>query len=71
MTGAFLAVGPCVSCRSSFSFNPSSVPSLTSDDGVRRPVCGECVPLLNAELERQGRAERLTILPGSYEMEQP
>lgn len=65
MAGAVLAVGPCVICGGSFSFNAERVPSLITG-GTRRPVCEPCVPKVNEELDRQGRPERLTILEGSY-----
>ena len=65
----FLAVGPCVICGGTFSFNPEKVPSLVVDD-VRRPICSPCVPNVNAELARLGRPDRVVPLPGAYDMEE-
>jgi hypothetical protein len=69
MAGGLFVLGPCVICGNHFSFNAERVPSLVVQ-GVRQPVCEPCVPAVNGELERLGRTDRLTILPGSYEMEQ-
>ena len=69
MTGGLLAVGPCVVCGGTFSFNAEKVPSVDFA-GARRPVCRDCVPAVNAELERQSRDDRLTILPDSYSIEE-
>lgn len=65
MAGGIIATGPCVICRNVFTFNPETVPSMDYA-GARRPVCRPCVPAVNAELERLGRTDRLTILPTSY-----
>ncbi len=74
MSGSFLAASPCVICRNVFTYNPERVPSmmvgaLAGVEGKREPVCRGCVPEVNAELARLGRTDRLTILPGSYDME--
>lgn len=64
MAGLF-ATGPCIICRTVFTFNAEKVPSMEYA-GAKRPVCEPCVPAVNDELERLGRSDRLTVLPGSY-----
>lgn len=69
MAGGTFVVGPCVICWGTFTFNAETVPSMVVE-GVRRPVCEPCVPEVNAQLERMGRTDRLTILPSSYSIEE-
>lgn len=69
MPGGFLATGICAGCLDVFTFNPETVPSVELA-GTKHAICPDCVPEINAELERQGRTDRLTILPTSYAIEE-
>jgi hypothetical protein len=44
--GYALATGTCYGCGRVFSFNPVRVPSIPID-GVRKPICRECVERAN------------------------
>lgn len=57
--------GPCFACGRLFTFNAERVPSIRIE-GVRRPVCWECMAAANAKREAQGLAPH-PILPGAYE----
>lgn len=41
-------LGTCVACYRPFMFNPHKVPSIRID-GVRQPVCKECVDRCNPQ----------------------
>jgi len=58
-------IGECVICGIMFSFNVHHVPSVVVD-GVREPVCRDCMNRANAILESQGR-EPHWIHPEAYE----
>jgi hypothetical protein len=45
--------GECFSCKKIFSFNPKRVPSYPMN-GVREPVCRECMDLANANRAAKG-----------------
>lgn len=71
--GGYFATGPCCLCRVVFVFNPELVPSIPVDgegrvtpDGVKRPLCRECVDKINAFRESQGERP-VAILAGAYE----
>lgn len=65
MTGYVFVLGHCVSCRKPFAFNPHKVPSLPVD-GVRYPVCRDCIELANPRRKANGLPE-IVPLPGAYE----
>lgn len=46
MPGYVVVVGTCYSCSKTFSFNPVRVPSIPVQ-GVKEPVCKECVDKVN------------------------
>jgi hypothetical protein len=48
-----------------FMFNPNLVPSLRVE-GVRQPICEECVERANPERIKRG-LEPITVLPGAYD----
>lgn len=47
------AVGACLTCKRTFTFNPLTVPSSSALTGEREPVCADCMELIN--LRRQSR----------------
>ena len=49
---------PCINCNQVFGFNPHRVPSIPVN-GVREPVCRECIDTENARRE----ANDLELLP--------
>ena len=49
---------PCANCNQVFGFNPHRVPSIRVN-GVREPVCRECIDNENAHRE----ANALELLP--------
>lgn len=51
--GYAFCVGPCYSCRQTFTFNPMKVPSYPVN-GVRQPVCKNCITLANTIREKKG-----------------
>jgi hypothetical protein len=55
----------CYACQMPFMFNPNLVPSLRVE-GVRQPVCRECVERANPERIKRG-LEPITVLPGAYD----
>ena len=63
--GYFAAVSPCASCGQIFSFHPNKVPSVVVD-GVRRPICHDCVLRANPIRKERGLPE-INILPGAYD----
>ena len=54
MTGYMMVLGPCWSCGRPFSFNADHVPSHRDENGVRQPVCGDCMARVNAIREENG-----------------
>jgi hypothetical protein len=65
MTGWVQAMAPCFGCRKVFTFHPHKVPSITHD-GVRQPICEDCVRRVNPQREANG-LEPIVPLPGAYE----
>ena len=55
----------CFGCKRIFGFNPLRVPSIPIN-GVREPICRDCVERANPERERNGLA-RIEPLPDAYE----
>jgi hypothetical protein len=66
--GFMTAMAPCFGCGRVFGFNPERVPSIRVD-GVRQPVCEDCMERANAQREAQG-LEPHPIMPGAYEAEE-
>lgn len=58
-------IGNCIGCEILFSFNATHVPSILVD-GVREPLCRDCVNRLNIELENRGH-QRIWVHPDAYE----
>ena len=63
-----VVIGECIICGIMFSFNHQHVPSLVVN-GVREPVCRDCMNRANAYLESHGR-EPHWIHPDAYEPEE-
>lgn len=51
-----ICIGTCIGCRQLFGFNPHRVPSVLVE-GVREPVCAECVARVNPLRRARGLAE--------------
>jgi hypothetical protein len=66
--GYMMAIGPCIGCRRTFSFNPLRVPSSSAITGTRAPICADCVERLNPMRIKNGLAP-IVPLPGAYEPE--
>ena len=65
--GYAMAVGSCIGCGRTFSFNPVKVPSITlSIDGNREPICQDCVNLVNPKRIANG-LEPIVPSPDAYD----
>lgn len=51
--GVVYCTGVCFGCKRLFSFNPHRVPSIPIN-GVREPVCRECVDRVNPQRKANG-----------------
>lgn len=67
MTGYLFALGPCIGCGRTFSFNPHKVPSSSAVTGQREPICEACVIRLNGIRVKHGMPP-IAVLPGAYEV---
>jgi len=70
---AYIAFSACFACGKPFGYNPDLVPSIRVNEnnqpdpnGVRKPVCEDCMRLTNIRRERMGLQPHV-ILPGAYE----
>ena len=63
--GYAFVLSPCYACRRLFTYNPVRVPSVVID-GVRQPICQDCVELANPERVERGLPP-IEVLPGAYE----
>lgn len=61
-------IGNCIGCGVLFSFNAHHVPSIPIE-GVREPLCRDCVNRLNRELIDRGR-DPIWVHPDAWEPEQ-
>ena len=64
--GYYLAMGPCIGCGRTFSFNPDKVPSTSAVTGTREPICQGCVDRINPMRVKNG-LQPIVPLPGAYE----
>ena len=64
--GWMYAVGPCWVCGKPFMFNADSVPSMRDENGIRQPVCRECMEQVNRERVTKGLKPH-HILDNAYE----
>ena len=63
--GYAIVLGECYGCGRIFGFSATKVPSIPVD-GVRRPVCEDCVNRVNPTRIANG-LEPIEVLPGAYE----
>jgi hypothetical protein len=68
VTGWVFAVGECACCQELFMFNPDWVPSVPLD-GVRRPICWDCVELVNPVRVANG-LDPIRVHPNAYQVEE-
>jgi hypothetical protein len=61
-------IGNCWGCDILFTFNANHVPSMVVD-GIREPLCRDCMTRLNAKLVDIGR-DPVWIHPDAYEPEE-
>jgi hypothetical protein len=66
--GYMIIFGNCFICQRPFTFNATWVPSITVE-GVKQPVCKDCMTLANHRREEQG-LEPHYIHPEAYEPEE-
>lgn len=64
--GYALMTAPCFTCKTLFCFNPIRVPSVRDGDGVRQPICKDCIDAANAKRKQIG-LEPFPIMDGAYE----
>ena len=62
--GWMVAISACFGCGRPFSYNPDLVPSIVVE-GVRQPICGNCVELANPRRVANG-LDPIEVLPGAY-----
>lgn len=62
---SLMALGPCWACRNPFWFNPEWVPSVRDDNGVKQPICANCMAQVN-EIRRNEGMQPVTIHPLAY-----
>jgi hypothetical protein len=63
--GYVMGFGACIGCGKLFSYNPTKVPALRVD-GVREPVCRDCVARANPERVKNG-LDPIVPDPEAYE----
>lgn len=64
LDGRVFTVGPCVVCRTSFTFDPELVPVVVMV-GDRHPICQSCVELANP-IRRENGVPPITVPDGAY-----
>ena len=68
MTGYYWAMGTCVACGSTISFNPDHVPSIRVD-GKKEPLCRGCFSQWN-QIHRVSKGlEPVALHPRAYELQ--
>ena len=65
--GYVTCMGPCFICGRVFSFNPHKVPSIKDSQGVKQPMCRECVTWANEERKKAGVEPWPEPHPDAYE----
>jgi hypothetical protein len=66
--GYLVVLGPCFACGQVFQFNAERVPSIVVD-GVRQPVCADCVERANPTRIANGLPP-IVVLPDAYEAQE-
>ena len=69
MTAFVSVIGACFVCKNDFMFSPTRVPSYRDGQGVRQPVCENCMNRVNARRVERGDLP-FTIQPGAYEADE-
>ena len=64
--GYAMVLSPCYTCGKVISYNPHRVPSIRDRQGVRQPVCRECIEKANPIRKAKG-LPKITIHPDAYE----
>ena len=63
--GFMYVIGNCYACSVLFAFNADWVPSIPID-GVREPICRDCVARANP-IRKQNGLEPIWVHPEAYE----
>ena len=63
--GYAIVFAPCIRCNNISGFNPRYVPSIRIN-GVREPICRECIPEVN-EMRKEAGTEPIVPHPDAYE----
>jgi hypothetical protein len=66
MMGYAFVIGGCWTCGKMFTFNPVRVPSVKDGNGVRQPICRDCIEQANAMRKARG-LEPFSIPADAYE----
>jgi hypothetical protein len=68
--GKAFVIGPCLTCKRLFTYNPLTVCShpWPIPDGPNEPICFPCITKVNAARAAEGRPT-WTIHPGAYHAE--
>jgi hypothetical protein len=64
--GFVFAMGACLCCGKTFSFNPHKVPSSSAVTGRREPICRGCFDAINTKRKAQGLPP-FELQPDAYE----
>ena len=64
--GYALCFGQCGACGRDFAFNPVRVPSIRDANGVKQPICKECIEKANPIRKERGLPE-ITYASDAYE----
>jgi hypothetical protein len=68
MSGYMFVMSGCIGCGNLMTYNAEHVPSIIVD-GVREPICQECVYLANPERVEQG-LEPIVPHPDAYKSQE-
>lgn len=63
-----IAYGDCFGCGRPFWFSPTRVPSTRDADGVRQPICADCVARANPRRVANGLPP-IEPLAGAYDFD--
>ena len=65
--GYVMMTCPCFICKHPFMFNPHKVPSIKDTNGVKQPLCRNCVAWANEERKKAGVEPWPEPHPDAYE----
>ena len=63
--GYAFVLGACGNCGNTFTFNPVKVPSVRDSQGIRQPICQECMTEANKQRADNG-IQPFTIPDDAY-----